>query len=67
MIDLITARPRPVPFPALLVVKKGSNIFLRTSREIPGPLSSTVAITFATQDVDAATVLILATLYILED
>ncbi len=35
-------RPRPVPTPIGLVVKKGSKMRSCTSAEIPGPLSSTV-------------------------
>ncbi len=34
-------RPRPVPLPISLVVKKGSKIFSITSGLMPVPLSST--------------------------
>ncbi|OGS05890.1 MAG: hypothetical protein A3I76_01240 [Elusimicrobia bacterium RIFCSPLOWO2_02_FULL_61_11] len=34
-------RPRPVPFPGSLVVKKGSKILSMQSAGIPGPLSAT--------------------------
>ena len=40
---------------------------LSTASDSVLTVSSVVALTFATQDVDAATVLVLATLYILED
>src|SRR5207249_8964923 len=33
--------PRPVPFPAGLVVKKGSNMCVRVSSSIPTPVSPT--------------------------
>ncbi len=38
-IPLVTHRPRPVPF-SPFVVKNGSNILRRFSRETPGPLSA---------------------------
>ena len=38
-IPLVTQRPRPVPF-SPFVVKNGSNILRRFSRETPGPLSA---------------------------
>lgn len=34
-------RPSPVPSPATLVVKKGSNIFVRNSGGMPRPESTT--------------------------
>src|SRR5580698_7988328 len=37
------ARPRPVPAPGFLVVKKGSNSRARVSASMPQPLSSTVS------------------------
>src|SRR5450759_3215891 len=37
------ARPRPVPSPGFLVVKKGSNSRARVSASIPQPLSFTVS------------------------
>src|SRR5262249_2001175 len=39
MMSWVMDRPRPVPSPAGLVVKKGLNIFSLTSGGMPGPLS----------------------------
>ena len=44
-ICLQMARPKPVPFPAVLVVKKGSQMRRMTSAGMPGPLSETVTST----------------------
>src|SRR4030067_932816 len=41
MIPYVTERPSPVPFPAGLVVKKGSKSFFWISAGIPGPVSLT--------------------------
>jgi hypothetical protein len=38
-----TARPRPVPMPSLLVVKKGSKMRSRSAGSTPGPLSARAA------------------------
>ena len=40
MMDLVIDRPRPVPSPTGLVVKKGVNRCLRMSLGMPVPLSS---------------------------
>ena len=41
MILLVTRRPRPVPCPEALVVKKFENIFFFTSYSMPQPVSAT--------------------------
>ena len=41
MIPLERLKPKPVPLPMSLVVKKGCIIFSATSVGIPGPLSCT--------------------------
>ncbi|MNZ92171.1 hypothetical protein D3C78_1111860 [compost metagenome] len=40
-----TARPRPVPWPTGLVVKKGSKMRCTVVASMPGPLSSTLKAT----------------------